>query len=504
MRQVHSVAQVRGAEAALMARLPDGVLMQRAAAGLARRVAQQLSAGAGGVYGGRVALLVGAGNNGADALWAGARLAARGARVDALLVGTADAPAHAALAAAGGRSMPAEAAASAGVLGAADVLVDGIVGIGGRGPLRPAAADLVGRLASSTATVIAVDVPSGVDADTGVVVGPAIRADITVTFGTLKPGLVLAPGAAYAGAVELVDIGLDADLPPAPTTLLDAVDVDGLLPRPGPESTKYRRGVLGVVAGSDTYPGAAALCVGGALRAGAGMVRCVSVAHPVELVRQRWPEAVVTVVPAGGGGSVADPAAVLGAGQVQAWVIGPGFGTDDDAAGVLAAVLGSDVPVLVDADGLTVLARHPGWVRDRSAPTLLTPHLGEFARLTGVDVEAPDFDRLHAARRAAADLGATVLLKGAGTVVVDPDGRTRVNSTGTARLATAGSGDVLSGAAGSLLAAGLSAIDAGSAAAFLHGLSARLAPASVLAADLVDRWPYAVRAVADAAGTMPA
>src|SRR5450759_2835798 len=216
MRSAHPVAQVRAASAALMARLPTGTLMQRAAAGLAHRVAQQLGARHGGVYGGRAAPL-------ADQL---------------------------------------------------------------PGP-------------ATGATVVAVDLPSGVDADTGVVAGPAVRADITVTFGTLKPGLVLAPGSAYAGSVELEDIGLAGDLPPATTTVLDAADVDARLVRPGPESTKYRRGVLGVVAGSDAYPGAAVLAVGGALRAGAGMVRFASVPPAAELVRQRWPECVVTVVPAG-------------------------------------------------------------------------------------------------------------------------------------------------------------------------------------------------------------
>src|SRR5659263_648254 len=217
MRSAHPVAQVRAAEAALMARLPTGTLMQRAAAGLAHRVAQQLGARHGGVYGGRVALLVGRGNNGADALWAGFRLVRRGARVEALTLG----------------------------------VVDGILGSGGRGALRGVAAALADQLPgpATGATVVAVDLPSGVDADTGVVAGPAVRADITVTFGTLKPGLVLAPGSAYAGSVELVDIGLAGDLPAATTTVLDAADVDARLVRPGPESTKYRRGVLGVVAG---------------------------------------------------------------------------------------------------------------------------------------------------------------------------------------------------------------------------------------------------------------
>src|SRR5664280_2484865 len=219
MRSAHPVAQVRAAEAALMARLPTGTLMQRAAAGLAHRVAQQLGARHGGVYGGRIALLVGRGNNGADALWAGSRLARRGARVEALTLGDVDATARAALLRAGGRCRPAENSGTLAVLAAADVVVDGILGIGGRGALRGVAAALADQLPgpATGATVVAVDLPSGVDADTGVVAGPAVRADITVTFGTLKPGLVLAPGSAYAGSVELVDIGLAGDLPPTTT-----------------------------------------------------------------------------------------------------------------------------------------------------------------------------------------------------------------------------------------------------------------------------------------------
>jgi len=499
VRAAHPVAQVRTAEAELMAGLPAGALMARAAAGLARRCAALLPR----LYGARVVLLVGAGNNGADALWAGAALAGRGARVDALLVADADAAALAALQRAGGRVTPAGTPGDP-LLGAADLVVDGLVGIGSRGALREPAARLATRVNERSALVVAVDVPSGVDADTGAVGGAAVRADVTVTFGTRKPGLLVSPGASYAGSVELVDIGLAPHLPPADVAVLDADDVAAQLPTPAPESSKYTRGVLGIVAGSDVYTGAAVLATGGALRAGAGMVRLVSVAHPAELVRARWPEAVVTVVRAGKSGSVADPQAVLGAGRVQAWVVGPGLGTDADAASVVEAVLGSDVPVVVDADGLTILSRHPDWLRRRQAPTLLTPHAGEFARLTGADADSTEQDRVGAARAAAADLGVTLLLKGTTTVVADPGGTVRVNPTGTSWLATAGSGDVLSGACGALLAGGLGPLDAGSVGAFLHGLAGRLAcsgegdeqaESPVVAQDLVEAWAQAVRAV---------
>ncbi|GLW71322.1 bifunctional NAD(P)H-hydrate repair enzyme [Kitasatospora phosalacinea] len=456
MRHAHTVEQVRAAEAALMAVLPEGTLMQRAAAGLAAVCAGLLPR----VYGSRVLVLAGSGDNGGDALFAAARLARRGARVEALLLDPAKAHAGglAALLAAGGRPT-----ADRDAFTRADLVLDGIVGIGGRGPLRPAAAPFAtmprrGRL-------VAVDVPSGVDPDTGEVAGPALRADVTVCFGTHKPGLLIDPGAQYAGVVHLVGIGLD--LPPAPVEALQHADVAALLPVPGAESDKYRRGVVGVAAGSARYPGAAVLAVAGALHGGAGAVRYTG--HAAAEVVRRHPETLVTED---------GPAR---AGKVQAWVVGPGGGAD--AERTLREALDGEVPVLVDADALTELARlGPSALSGRPAPVLLTPHAGEAARLLaglGEDTDATDVAarRLRTARRLAAGYGATVLLKGSTTVVADPDGRARVNSTGTGWLGTAGSGDVLSGLAGSLLATGLSPLDAASAAAHLHGLAGRHAAA---------------------------
>jgi hydroxyethylthiazole kinase-like uncharacterized protein yjeF len=488
VRPVHDVDTVRAAERAVMEQLPDGALMQRAATGLARRCADVLEQ----VYGSHVLLLVGKGNNGGDALYAGARLCQRGAQVTALLIADAEPPAALdALLRAGGRAQQVS-ADDRNAFEHADLVVDGLLGIGGKGALRAQAAQLAEYANDSGATVVAVDVPSGVDADSGRVEGSAVRADITVTFGTLKPGLLVAPGAHYAGIVECVDIGLTPHLPPPTIEVLDADDVAALLPDPEPETDKYHRGVVGVAAGSDTYTGAAVLTTGGAIVNGAGMVRFVSVAHPAELVRARWPEAVVTVVPPG------DGTAVIDAGQVQAWVVGPGLGTDDAAAAVVEAILGTDLPVLVDADAISILASHREWLTQRRAPTLLTPHAGEFARLVGADRGDVEADRLTHVRKAAADLGVTVLLKGSTTVVADPDGHTRINPTGTRWLGTAGTGDVLSGVCGALLATGCSALDAGSAGAFLHGLAARLVSAEVVpiaATDLLDAWPGVLRVV---------
>ncbi|MGW0189220.1 NAD(P)H-hydrate dehydratase [Streptomyces sp. NPDC003362] len=475
MRTAYGVETVRAAERELMARLPEGTLMQRAAAGLATACAQVL----GRVYGSRVVLLVGSGDNGGDALYAGARLARRGAGVTAVLLtpGRAHAGGLAALRRAGG----AVAAAGAGetLIERADLVVDGIVGIGGKGGLRAEAVPLAEAAARARAAVVAVDLPSGVDADTGEVRGAALRADVTVTFGTHKPGLLIDPAREYAGSVRLVDIGLELPAD-AEVEALQHADVAALLPEPAGESDKYRRGVVGVAAGSARYPGAAVLAVAGALRGGAGAVRYVGPAG--DAVIARFPETLVS------------DAGPKRAGRVQAWVVGPGAGDD---AGTVAEVLAADVPVLVDADGLRLA--DAGVVRARTAPTLMTPHAGEAAALLGVSREEVEGARLSAVRELAGRYGAAVLLKGSTTLVAGAGGRgvVRVNPTGTAWLATAGSGDVLSGLAGSLLAAGLPAVDAASVGAYLHGLAGRFAAegAPVGAGDVAEAVPRAWRGV---------
>jgi hydroxyethylthiazole kinase-like uncharacterized protein yjeF len=494
MRNAHAVADVRTAERALMDTLPGGTLMSRAAAGLASVCAGLL----GQVYGSRITILAGRGDNGGDALQAGALLAARGAAVTVIPAGDRVHQAGlAALRGAGGRALAAgDEAAAAGALARADLILDGLLGIGGHGGLREPAASLAGlteRARHNWAIVVAVDLPSGVDADTGVVDGPAIRADVTVTFGTWKPGLLIDPGASHAGTVELIDIGLGPSLGSPAARALQAADVAALLPRPSAESDKYRRGVIGVLAGSEQYTGAAVLATGSAIHGGAGMVRLLSAEAAVATARQHWPEAIMTVADA------SQPAkAIEDAGRVQAWAAGPGMGTGDDAAGLLGAVLATSVPVLVDADGITILAAHRELLR-RTAPTLITPHAGELARLLGADRADIEARRLEHVTAAAAELGVTVLLKGSTTVIAEPghDQPVLVNSTGSAWLATAGSGDVLTGLAGSLLAQGLPPAQAAAVAAYLHGIAGRLAAsdAPIGASDLIAALPAAIRTV---------
>jgi ADP-dependent NAD(P)H-hydrate dehydratase / NAD(P)H-hydrate epimerase len=450
MRYAHTVEQVRTAEAALMATVPDGALMQRAAAGLAAACASLL----GQVYGARVLVLAGSGANGGDALFAAARLARRGARVEALLLS--DGAHEAGLAdfrRAGGVVIE--------VPGDYDLVLDGIVGIGGRGGLKERAAGLVAGLA---APVVAVDVPSGIDVDSGEVVGPHVEAAVTVTFGTHKVGLLVDPAAAAAGSVELVDIGLGPYLDAPAVEALQPDDVRRLLPLPPHQAQKYSRGVLGIAAGSPEYTGAGLLVTSGAVATGfAGMIRYDGGA--VELVRSQHPEV------------------VIGSGQVQAWVTGSGMG--DEAAQTVRDVLAEGLPTVVDAGGLAALPSRC------TAPTVLTPHAGELARMLDWDRAEVEARMVEAATTAAQRWDAVVLLKGARAVIAAPNGRLRVNSTGVPWLATAGSGDVLSGIIGSLLAAGLDDFDAASVGAWLHGAAGTVAATAPDAAR-------SVRAVAGA------
>ena len=457
MREAWRSAEVRAAEKVLMSSLPEGTLMARAAAGLTRRCVMTLREGRPGrVYAARVTILAGPGDNGGDALYAGAELARRGAQVTAvpLQADRLHPGGLAALRAAGGRladQIPAS----------VDLIIDGLLGIGARGGLTGRGAELAEAANASTAPVIAVDLPSGVAADTGDVPGPAVRADVTVTFGALKPALVVGPAAPLAGQVELIDIGLTLPGTPA-LRIADAAMIADWWPSPGPHDNKYSRGVVGLATGSAAFPGAALLSTRGALAGPTGLVRYAGPAHAD----------VVTLHP-----SVVVSPRVAEAGRVQAWVCGSGLGRDKHAGDELRAVLATPVPAVLDADAITLLVdgTMAGHLRARNAPTVLTPHDGEFTRLAG---EAPGQDRVAAALKLAAWTRSVVLLKGDRTIVADPGGEAWVNPTGHPSLATGGSGDVLAGLLGSLLAAGLTATRAAVAASFVHGLAGRHAAES--------------------------
>ncbi len=508
-----SVAAVRAAESRVLATLPEGALMARAAHGLARECVQLLANDGRRLYGARVVVLTGRGNNGADALYAAAQLARRGAAVTAVLAAEESAgvrsAALAALHAAGGRSLLASQQHDSAVLHSAELIIDGLVGIGMVGALRGPVAELAqaAQVAKERGSlVVAVDIPSGVDADTGEVDNPAatIVADVTVTFGCAKPGLLLTPGAHYVGVLRVVPIGIEHALTEHAGPVLMASSGDSVArswPRPQPDDDKYDRGVLGIAAGSTTYPGAALLAAGGALAGPIGALRCViGQASSAVGILARYPEALVTPT-------------FEATGRVQAWVVGPGLDTDDQAEQTLRNVLGARLPTVIDGDALTVLARmiaagfqlHDGatpegaHAADRAttigAGIVLTPHRREFARLIAalgkpVESEQP----LAAARRLAHSLGVTVLLKGARTLIVSPQQTPHVNLTGSPALATAGSGDVLSGLLGALLAADCPTLVAASVAAYVHGLAGQRAElnGTVTASALVQELPGVV------------
>lgn len=468
MIRAYAVAQVRAAERQVMAGLPEGELMARAAEGLAAAVAERAAARDAR----RLVVLAGPGANGGDALWAAGLLADRLAVV---AIGVAEElheqgerTAHQAgvvvhRVAPDATTLPAEVVE---VLAEADVVVDGMLGIGGRPGLAGAMA-LLARAVADDCLVIAVDLPSGADPEGLEPLGESVTADETVTFGTAKPVHLLPATEPAVGRLTVVDIGLLTALGtdgPVVERLEDG-DVARLWPVPGRVDDKYSRGVLGVVTGSGRYPGAAVLCCTAAVSAGAGMVRYVG---PEEARRQ-----VLT----------ACPEVVPGEGRVQAWVLGSGLDAEDGSAAGRAQraaathALESGLPCLVDAGGLELVTG------PRSTPTLLTPHAGELARLLGrlsgreVSREEVNARPVQSARRAVELTGAAVLLKGATTMVVDADGEVRSQAEAPPWTATAGSGDVLAGLAGTLLAAGLSPLDAGSLAALVHGRAAASASA---------------------------
>lgn len=465
MIEAWSPQDVYAAEAALADELASGELMHRAVAGLVEVVTTRVAQ----LGAESVVALVGGGNNGADALYAVAHLAESGVRCAAALD-----PDHVhagALAAARAAGVVLVSGAEAlDSVAEADIVLDGIVGLGGRPGLPAAAAAWVAAVPDD-AHVIAVDLPSGQAADGSGFDPDGVLADETVTFSVAKPVHLLPPTEQACGLLTVVDIGLSFDTRPA-VVRLTFDDVADLWPVPGPQDDKYSRGVVGIVAGGEAYSGAAVLAVTAAVEAGAGMVRYVGTPTPTALVRAAVPEA------------------VHGEGRVQAWVVGPGLvvdATDGGAREQLAAArsaLAGDEPVLVDAGGLALLDDAVLEAR-RGRPTLLTPHAGELAtllsRLGGPDGggeevrrSAVEAEPLRHARALAERTGATVLLKGSTTLVVpaDPDEPVRSQADAPPWLATAGSGDVLAGLLGTLLAAGLDPADAGALGALVHGVAA--------------------------------
>jgi hydroxyethylthiazole kinase-like uncharacterized protein yjeF len=362
----------------------------------------------------------------------------------------------------------------------ADVVLDALFGTGFHGAPRPEAAAAIERMNASSAPVVSVDLPSGVDASTGEIEGAAVDADLTVTFHGRKVGLVVAPGRFHAGRIVVADIGLE----PGPTAIVRATPgLLGRIPRRGAQDTKFSSGSLLVVGGEPGTTSAAVLASTAALRADAGYVTLAVPAGSLPVAEALALEPVKR----GFEWKNAPEALAADVARSSALALGPGLGRSDEARALVRALLEtSTLPAVVDADGLFGLEPVA-----RKAPTVLTPHAGELARLLGTDSAWVTAHRLEAAARTAERFGAVVLLKGADTVVRAPDGRTVVCDTGPPSLATAGTGDVLTGIVGAFLAKGLDPVDAAAGAAVAHGLAARAAPhqAGLVASDVAAALP---------------
>lgn len=387
--------------------------------------------------------------------------------------------------------------------GAADFVVDALVGVGARQPLEGLMAQLVRMINESGKTAVAVDAPSGLDVDSGAVSGDCIRASLTVTMGLPKRGEVLYPGTLYVGKLVVADLTF-------PQTLLSdqAIGADVLLPDEAaqlvpirrPQVHKHEVGRAVIVAGSKSMTGAALLAAGGALVGGAGMVYVAAPVSAAALLHGRRPELLFkpqAETPAGGLAEAAVDELLALSGSMQAMAVGPGLGLEESTKRAVIKLLRSvRIPQVVDADALTVLAAEPAALGSAGGPRVLTPHAAEMARLLNITPEAVEADRLGTAQRAAAQFSAVVVLKGARTVVAEPGGRLFVVPVGNAGMATAGTGDVLTGLITALLAQKLTALPAALLGVYVHGRAGDLARGSkteiaLTASDVLASVPEA-------------
>ena len=470
-------------------------LMERAGSGLAALASERAPDGP-------VVVVSGKGNNGGDGFVTARLLREQGRDVRVLTFAPAEEYGGDALANLERLPGPPPEPFAPDRLAGAAVIVDAILGTGFTGIPREPAAEAIGAInAAGVREVIACDVPSGVDASTGEISGPAINADATATFHASKPGLWIAPGKGYAGEVRTVDIGIPDGGPSEPTVGLIDPGVLGEIPRRGRESTKFRVGAVLVCGGSTGLTGAPCLAAESAMRTGAGYVTAL-VPGSLNLIFESRLLEVMTVPLEDESGSLAPGAAdqvLERLERADALVLGPGLGRAAPASETARRIAAqASLPLLLDADGLNAHAGVLGSLADRPESTVMTPHAGELARLMGSDSAAISARRLANARDAARTAGAVVVLKGDDTLVADPDGRVAVSRGGSSALATAGTGDVLSGVIGALLAKAMDPFTAACAGVLVHATAGRLAardigPEGVIASDVLERLPAALQ-----------
>jgi|CXWL01.1.fsa_nt_gi NAD(P)H-hydrate epimerase len=507
-------AQMRALEAAAVnaGRSLDDLMEQ---AGLA--VAQEVWLSLGVVAERRVLVLVGPGNNGGDGLVAARHLADWDADICVYLLKQREGDKNLHLLAERGVTMftaedDANFAHLQEALDGAEVVVDALLGIGTSLPIEGSLAEILRRLRERTESargprVIAVDLPTGVDADTGIADPLAVTADLTVTFGVAKVGLYTLPGSEHAGRVEVVDIGLPKDAErDLPVELLTTAWVRDRLPKRPKSANKGTFGKVLVVAGSQSYVGAVRLTAEASYRAGAGLVTVATTAAVQSMIASSLPEATwLPLLEEDGAIASGTTAILLGAASgYDVVVLGPGLSRRGAVDAVVPALLrelpANVVGAVVDADALNALAAQPGWHEGARSPLILTPHPGEMARLLESSVEAVQGNRLKTAVDAAAKFGQTIVLKGAHTIVAAPDGRVAISPHASPLLAVAGTGDVLAGTIGGLLAQGMDPFDAAACGVFVHGFAAEelgeeLGDRGLLASGLLPAIPRAIQTI---------
>lgn len=388
-----------------------------------------------------------------------------------------------------------------------DIIVDAIYGTGFRGAVKEYVGRIIEAINASEKTVVSIDIPSGVEADTGRVSGPCIRANLTVTFGLPKVGLLLEPGAGCAGEIRVEDISLPGSLltdEKIRCNLIDGVLVRNWIPFRPASSHKGDYGRVLVVAGSRGMAGAACLAAEAAARAGAGLVTLAVPGGIYEPVASKLAEVMVYPLPQTWEGSISKEAVPAIRGMLEkadVLALGPGLSTNPETVEAVRKIVSvSSVPTVLDADGLNAFAEQADLLKKARKPMVMTPHPGEMARLAGIQVDAIQGDRLETARSWSANWGTVLVLKGSRTIVASPDGTVYINTTGNPGMATGGSGDVLTGVIAGLMAQGIDAAGSAAAGVYLHGLAGDAAAQQkglmgLIAGDILEALPGASRSI---------
>ncbi len=487
--------------------IPGPVLMENAAAAIMAEMERFFD----GLSGMRVGIVCGKGNNGGDGLALARRLSIRGVPVRvALLAPFGAVSGEAKINLSVLRKTDVEIVPNATVRSLADVLrwsdiiVDAMLGVGLSSNLKGTYAQVVQMMNGAGKPVVAVDIPTGIDADTGAVMGTAVKADLTVTMALLKRGLVLYPGALHAGTVRVADIGIPAevvDKEKIPINHLNRGFAWGVINRRARDAHKGDFGHLMVVAGSLGKAGAAVMTARGALRTGAGLVSVAAPTGLVPIIQHQVFEAMC--IPSGESidgtlGIGSEDELLKAAGKMNACAMGPGLSAHHETVQVVRNLVQRlTIPMVIDADGLNALVGALDILKRVKASVIMTPHPGEMARLLGVSSADVQRDRIGTASGFAMKHQITLVLKGAGTVIAAPDGQIFINSTGNPGMATGGTGDVLTGVIGSLLAQGHTATQAACLGVYVHGLAGDLAAkekgeTGMIAGDLIEKIPEAI------------